>query len=416
MLHSHRETTCCTTTLLLCAVLWACVPEGAGPAPPTAPSYPPAPRADAAPVAPPGLAPAPEGAVPTPAPSVDPPNAPPPAASRPAPQSSDPCAAATLGDGYYCARSLDPAAASETLYGCAGQRAFSAEICPQGCQINPPGMNDACAAETSAPPPAAPPPAPAPAPSPAPAPTPPPAAKDPCAEATLGDGDYCAASLDPASKAALLYTCTGQRTARVVACASGCQVNAPGINDACAAAPAASPPIVAADLCSRAALGDGDYCAASLDPASTASRLYTCVGRQTTAITKCPAGCQVMPPGTNDVCAGAAAAPAPSPACAADASHACGGTSSWCYAGQCNLCTQGFFNCNGQYGCECKHGCVGTSCMQCRADVTFSCSGSASWCYQGQCRQCTAPMFNCDGKDGCECSGGCDGTQCKKRS
>jgi hypothetical protein len=54
----------------------------------------------------------------------------------------DPCAAASLGDGSYCGGSIggDPGA----LYTCAGAATSTRTPCDKGCQVNPPGLPDAC--------------------------------------------------------------------------------------------------------------------------------------------------------------------------------------------------------------------------------------------------------------------------------
>ncbi|MEO6420740.1 MAG: hypothetical protein ABIP39_15115 [Polyangiaceae bacterium] len=73
-----------------------------------------------------------------------------------------------------------------------------------------------------------------------------------------------------------------------------------GQNDVCAPTPQTDP-------CGRATLGDGDYCAASLNSSDTSSKLYHCVGKKTSRSTACSAGCQKMPDGQNDVCKGSGA-------------------------------------------------------------------------------------------------------------
>jgi hypothetical protein len=55
---------------------------------------------------------------------------------------------------------------------------------------------------------------------------------DPCAMASLGDGAYCGKTIGGDSGA--LYDCKGGKTATKTACAKGCQVNPPGVADACA--------------------------------------------------------------------------------------------------------------------------------------------------------------------------------------
>lgn len=63
----------------------------------------------------------------------------------------DPCEAANLGDGWYCAASLDPTWSSNELYHCVGGRAQTQKTCPFGCRAMPPGQHDVCAPDPSAP-------------------------------------------------------------------------------------------------------------------------------------------------------------------------------------------------------------------------------------------------------------------------
>lgn len=122
------------------------------------------------------------------------------------PPAGDPCSAARV-DGNHCAAALDPALGHGELYVCVGGKTWSVRACPTGCQVMPPGVEDACVG----------------------------APGDPCSTAQYGDGGYCAASLDPAAEDPRLYTCHGERTAGVVFCSAGCHVMPPGLDDACAA-------------------------------------------------------------------------------------------------------------------------------------------------------------------------------------
>lgn len=333
----------------------------------------------------------------------------------------DLCAYATPGDGPYCARSLLMGSADNLLLVCARGATVSQTTCSGRCAQgadNMPGGDDACVDAEPV------------------IEQQPPAQSgatdgDPCSAASRGDGSYCGQSLDPALGGAELYQCIGRQTASIIVCPDGCQVMPAGTSDVCvgaaSAAPRASAPSTPAstDPCSAATLGDGGYCAQSLDASSTAAKLYTCVGGQTASVIPCPEGCQVMPPGINDVCADGSTSsgsppiepggPTSTGSCSATQAGACGGDSEWCTNdGQCQSCASGWFNCNGTYGCECRYGCYGSGCLQCSPDVASSCSGSSSWCYQGQCRLCTQGFFNCNGVSGCECdSQGCDGTKCK---
>lgn len=65
---------------------------------------------------------------------------------------ADLCALATLGDGAYCSKSLDPASRDETtLYWCKGTETESTESCEHGCAQMPDGTNDTCAADPNGP-------------------------------------------------------------------------------------------------------------------------------------------------------------------------------------------------------------------------------------------------------------------------
>ncbi len=114
----------------------------------------------------------------------------------------DPCGSAQSGNGLYCGGTLmggDPGA----LYDCKDGGTANKQACSKGCKVNPPGIADACNPDA-----------------------------DPCIGAGSGDGAYCGASLgggDPN----VLYQCVGKATASSETCAEGCQVNPPGVPDAC---------------------------------------------------------------------------------------------------------------------------------------------------------------------------------------
>ncbi|MEO6420739.1 MAG: 3D domain-containing protein [Polyangiaceae bacterium] len=115
---------------------------------------------------------------------------------------------------------------------------------------------------------------------------------DPCHAATLGNGDYCAKSLNPSATSSNLYSCRNGVTTKRVACAFACDVMPNGQDDVCRTT----------DLCASAALGNGDYCAQSLDARASAPELHTCTGKKTSSKVLCANGCQKMPDGQNDVC------------------------------------------------------------------------------------------------------------------
>lgn len=119
------------------------------------------------------------------------------------PMAADPCASAMYGNGAYCGGGLvggDPNA----LYNCQNGSTASKTNCPSGCQVNPPGVADACAA-----------------------------GGDPCVNAVSGNGLYCGATISGDANA--LYNCQNKTTASKTDCPAGCQVNPPGVADACKA-------------------------------------------------------------------------------------------------------------------------------------------------------------------------------------
>ena len=118
----------------------------------------------------------------------------------------DPCASAMSGNGLYCGGTLmggDPNA----LYNCQNGKTAGKTTCGSGCKVNPPGVPDACNPDG-----------------------------DPCQGANSGDGLYCGSSL-PGGDPNDLYNCKGKQTADKTVCPNGCQVNPPGVPDACKAVP-----------------------------------------------------------------------------------------------------------------------------------------------------------------------------------
>jgi hypothetical protein len=120
---------------------------------------------------------------------------------------------------------------------------------------------------------------------------------DQCAAAGLcpsGDGLYCGSNGVPGDRNTL-YRCSGGSLSVVQTCANGCQRMPAGINDQCAAA-------------GSCPYGNGLYCGGnrvSGDP----NTLYYCSGGSLSVSQTCASGCQVMPPGVNDHCAGAGSCP-----------------------------------------------------------------------------------------------------------
>jgi hypothetical protein len=143
-----------------------------------------------------------------------------------------------------------------TLYQCTAGNLTVSQVCPNGCQVMPPGINDQCAA---------------------PSPTCP-----------SGNGLYCGGdgvSGDPNT----LYQCTAGNLTVSQVCPSGCQVMPAGVNDQCRA------------NANCAGQVDGLYCGndgLSGDP----NTLFRCTGGNASVAQVCANGCQVNPPGINDQC------------------------------------------------------------------------------------------------------------------
>lgn len=169
----------------------------------------------------------------------------------------DPCAG--QGDGLYCGALLGGMADHGSLYQCMGGKTYSAQPCELGCEQN------LCKKPAS----------------------------DPCANANSGNGDYCGSTL-AGGDANALYTCVDGKTGNKKDCQNGCQVNPPGVPDACASS----------DLCMYASAGDGPYCGASLKPGEADNVLFQCKGKATESKQTCANGCQVNPPGVPDECKG----------------------------------------------------------------------------------------------------------------
>lgn len=113
----------------------------------------------------------------------------------------DPCANAQDGNGNYCGGPI--MGDVDALYNCQNGATANKQTCKNGCKSNPPGIADTCNPEG-----------------------------DPCTGANGGDGPYCGASL-PGGDPNVLYQCKAKATTGSETCAEGCQVNPPGVPDAC---------------------------------------------------------------------------------------------------------------------------------------------------------------------------------------
>ena len=141
---------------------------------------------------------------------------------------------------------------------------------------------------------------------------------------------------------------------------------------------------------------------------------YYCNGGRCTA---CPSGgyncdgtyhCECTSPCDGQSCG------APSE-CDTSTPRSCPSTDEFCSAGKCTACPAGSFNCDGTFHCECTTACDGTSCTTtqgCSESTVGSCGGQSSYCNGGRCEICPTGMKNCDGTFQCECTGDCTGQQC----
>lgn len=112
----------------------------------------------------------------------------------------------------------------------------------------------------------------------------------------------------------------------------------------------------------------------------------------------------------------------------------CDDITKYCDMGKCKACPANQFNCDNKESCECSAGCNGTACQgqtSCQYKDQDPCGGDQSlWCWDGgasgvgECTSCSNGFFNCNLTWGCECaktgSGGCtdaadccDGRQCR---
>jgi GH25 family lysozyme M1 (1,4-beta-N-acetylmuramidase) len=194
-----------------------------------------------------------------------------------APPGSGPCTGKEAG--LWCGSGLG--LEMSTLYRCTGApQPQTVQKCAYGCQVNPPGVNDACYSSPG-----------------------------PCSGKQAGL--WCGAELGLDGNT--LYTCSGGRDAKVKEhCSYGCQINPPGVNDVCKPQPAGP--------CSGRQAGLWCGSEIGLD----GSTLYRCSGGPDAAVAEsCAYGCQVNPPGVNDACKGPPPPP-PGPCTGKEAGLWCG--------------------------------------------------------------------------------------------
>jgi hypothetical protein len=172
--------------------------------------------------------------------------------------SAPPPTSCPSGDGWYCGETVGMTGG--TLYYCVGGSYSVDQVCAYGCVVAPSGTADYCGS------------------------MPPPPSSCPS-----GDGWYCGETVG--MTAGTLYHCVGGSYSVDQVCAYGCVVAPPGVADYCASAP---PP-------SSCPSGDGYYCGQSVG--LTGGTLYYCTGGSYSAVSVCPAGCVVAPPGVADYCA-----------------------------------------------------------------------------------------------------------------
>jgi GH25 family lysozyme M1 (1,4-beta-N-acetylmuramidase) len=230
--------------------------------------------------------------------------------------SAGPCSGKAAG--LWCGQELG--LDGNTLFRCSGGRDASvAEHCSYGCQINPPGVNDVCK----------------------------PQPRGPCSDRQPGLWCGGAIGLDGNT----LYRCSGGPGAEVAeSCAYGCQLNPPGVADQCKSGPCLG----------REA---GLWCGAQLG--LDGSKLYSCDGGPDPTIAEaCANGCQMNPPGVNDECK-APAGP-------------CTGKSAGLWCGeQLGLAAGTLYSCNGSPDADAVQGCD----QGCRSNPP----GVDDQCYDANC-------------------------------
>ena len=216
------------------------------------------------------------------------------------------------GDGLYCGGN-GVSGNANSLYKCAGGELTQVEACRDGCERMPNGVPDRCR--------------PAPAPKPCP----------------NGDGLYCGGD-GVGGNPSVLYECKGGTLREVKSCGSGCERMPAGSADRCratcpdgnglycggdgvggatntlydchggtltvdqvCAGGCESMPANMPDRCrpttSTCPNGDGLYCGGD-GISGNPNTLYECRGGSLTAVETCSAGCQKMPTGVPDQCAG----------------------------------------------------------------------------------------------------------------
>ncbi|MBI5517488.1 MAG: hypothetical protein HY909_27205 [Deltaproteobacteria bacterium] len=137
------------------------------------------------------------------------------------------------GDGVYCG---EPAGLdANRLYDCRGGRYTARSLCAGRCTVVAGAGADRCAACPS------------------------------------GNGLYCGGPLG--ADANVLYHCMDGVLSERQRCGSRCQVNPPGVPDACGGCP----------------MGDGTYCGGSVG--MDANTLYRCAGGTFTMLSRCPSTC-----------------------------------------------------------------------------------------------------------------------------
>ncbi len=132
------------------------------------------------------------------------------------------------------------------LVTCSGGKVVGSQTCASGCQSNPPGTDDACKS---------------------------------------GGGGFCTGKASGKwCDGSKLVTCSGGAVVGSQACASGCQSNPPGTDDACKS-------------------GGGGFCTGKASGKwCDGGKLVTCSGGKVVGSQTCASGCQSNPPGTDDAC------------------------------------------------------------------------------------------------------------------
>jgi hypothetical protein len=161
-------------------------------------------------------------------------------------------------NGLYCGSTLG--LSSNTLYNCQDGSKTVAQVCSNGCSVQPAGTDDFCSPSSGG--------------------------NNTCPNGQ--NGYYCGSSLglDPNT----LYSCQNGVKSFYQSCALGCIQKPPGTADVCRTSTSSG----------SCPAGNGDYCGSTLglDP----NTLFSCSNGNISVKQVCNNGCKLNPPGTADAC------------------------------------------------------------------------------------------------------------------